>query len=226
MATNGGNLMQRTRCQYFYDIAMPCNKREPGTGCGALEGLNRIHAIFGYSDKCVATYPGDMANALYALDAIVRIKSANGQERTIPVQDFHRLPGDTPEKDNNLQHGELIIAIELPKNNFADKSYYLKVRDRASYAFALVSVAVALEVKNNQIKQVRIVLGSVAHKPWRSTEAENALVGKSANDETFQQAAQIAMKGAKPLAHNTYKIELGKRAIVLALQKAMNGGAA
>lgn len=226
MATNGGNLMQRTRCQYFYDIAMPCNKREPGTGCGALEGLNRIHAIFGYSDKCVATYPGDMANALYALDAIVRIKSANGQERTIPVQDFHRLPGDTPEKDNNLQHGELIIAIELPKNNFADKSYYLKVRDRASYAFALVSVAVALEVKNNQIKQARIVLGSVAHKPWRSTEAENALVGKSANDETFQQAAQIAMKGAKPLAHNTYKIELGKRAIVLALQKAMNGGAA
>ncbi len=226
MATNGGNLMQRTRCQYFYDVAMPCNKREPGTGCGALEGLNRIHAIFGYSEKCVATYPGDMANALYALDAIVRIKSANGQERTIPVQDFHRLPGDTPEKDNNLQHGELIIAIELPKNNFADKSYYLKVRDRASYAFALVSVAVALEVKNNQIKQARIVLGSVAHKPWRSTEAENALVGKSANDETFQQAAQIAMKGAKPLAHNTYKIELGKRAIVLALQKAMNGGAA
>jgi xanthine dehydrogenase YagS FAD-binding subunit len=226
MATNGGNLMQRTRCQYFYDVAMPCNKREPGTGCGALEGLNRIHAIFGYSDKCVATYPGDMANALYALDARVKIRSANGQERTIPVQDFHRLPENNPEKDNNLQHGELIVAIELPKNNFANKSYYLKVRDRASYAFALVSVATALDVNKNQIKQARIVLGSVAHKPWRSLEAENVLVGKPATDETFQQAAQIAMKDAKPLAHNAYKVELGKRAIVLALQKAMSGGTA
>src|SRR5688572_4441908 len=143
MATNGGNLMQRTRCQYFYDTAMPCNKREPGTGCGALEGLNRIHAIFGWSDKCVATYPGDMANALYALDAVVRIRNASGRERTIPVTEFHRLPGDTPERDNNLEHGELIVGIELPKNNFAARSYYLKVRDRASYAFALVSVAAA-----------------------------------------------------------------------------------
>jgi xanthine dehydrogenase YagS FAD-binding subunit len=157
--------MQRTRCQYFYDVAMPCNKREPGTGCGALEGLNRIHAIFGYSEHCVATYPGDMANALYALDARVKVRSTNGQERAIPVQDFHRLPENNPEKDNNLQHGELIVAIEMPKNNFADKSYYLKVRDRASYAFALVSVAAALDVNKNQIKQARIVLGSVAHKP-------------------------------------------------------------
>jgi xanthine dehydrogenase YagS FAD-binding subunit len=225
MATNGGNLMQRTRCQYFYDVAMPCNKREPGTGCGALEGINRIHAIFGYTDKCVATYPGDMANALYALDAVVRIRGANDQERTVPVQDFHRLPGDTPEKDNNLAHGELIVAIEIPKNNFANKSYYLKVRDRASYAFALVSVAAALETKGNQIRQARIVLGSVAHKPWRSFEAEKALTGKPANEETFRQAAEIAMSGAKPLKHNVYKIELGKRAIVLALQRAMNGGA-
>jgi xanthine dehydrogenase YagS FAD-binding subunit len=180
MATNGGNLMQRTRCQYFYDVAMPCNKREPGTGCGALEGINRIHAIFGYSDKCVATYPGDMANALYALDAVVRVRGANGQERTIPIQDFHRLPGDTPEKDTNLQHGELIVAIDIPKSNFADKSYYLKVRDRASYAFALVAVAAALETSGSNIKQARVVLGSVAHKPWRSTEAENALAGKPA----------------------------------------------
>jgi len=218
--------MQRTRCQYFYDVAMPCNKREPGTGCGALEGLNRIHAIFGYSEHCVATYPGDMANALYALDARVKVRSTNGQERAIPVQDFHRLPENNPEKDNNLQHGELIVAIEMPKNNFADKSYYLKVRDRASYAFALVSVAAALDVNKNQIKQARIVLGSVAHKPWRSIEAENALIGKSATVETFQQAAQIAMKDAKPLAHNAYKVELGKRAIILALQRAMNGGAA
>ncbi|MCA1625748.1 MAG: FAD binding domain-containing protein, partial [Acidobacteria bacterium] len=222
----GGNLMQRTRCQYFYDIAMPCNKREPGTGCGALEGINRIHAIFGYSDKCVATYPGDMANALYALDAMVRIRSRNGQERTIPVQDFHRLPGDTPEKDNILQHGELIVAIELPKSNFASKSYYLKVRDRASYAFALVAVATALETSGNNIKQARLVLGGVAHKPWRSMEAENILAGKPATDETFRQAAEIALRGAKPLKHNAYKVELGKRAIILALQRAMNGGAA
>jgi xanthine dehydrogenase YagS FAD-binding subunit len=226
MATNGGNLMQRTRCQYFYDIAMPCNKREPGTGCGALEGINRIHAIFGYSDKCVATYPGDMANALYALDAAVRIRGANGKERIVPVQDFHRLPGDAPERDTNLAHGELIVAIEMPKNNFANKSYYLKVRDRASYAFALVSVAAALETSGNNIKQARIVLGSVAHKPWRVTEAEAALAGKPATEETFHQAADIAMRGAKPLQHNAYKVELGRRAVVLALKRAMNGAAA
>ena len=226
MATNGGNLMQRTRCQYFYDIATPCNKREPGSGCSALEGINRIHAIFGWSDKCVATYPGDMANALYALDAVVRIRSTNGQERTIPVLDFHRLPGDTPQKDTNLEHGELITSIELPKNNFADKSYYLKVRDRASYAFALVSVAAALETSGGSIKQSRIVLGSVAHKPWRSAEAENALNGKPATEETFKAAAEIAMREAKPLRHNAYKVELGKRAIVLALQRALTGGAA
>ena len=225
MATNGGNLMQRTRCQYFYDIAMPCNKRDPGSGCGALQGLNRIHAIFGYSDQCVATYPGDMANALYALDAVVRIRGTNGQERTIPLQDFHRLPGNTPEKDNNLQHGELIVAIEMPKNNFANKSYYLKVRDRASYAFALLSVAAALETSGNTIKQARVVLGSVAHKPWRSPEAEKVLIGKPATETTFQAAAEAAMKDAKPLEHNGYKVELGKRAIVLALQQALTSGA-
>ncbi|MBL1202911.1 MAG: xanthine dehydrogenase family protein subunit M [Nostoc sp. GBBB01] len=224
MATNGGNLMQRTRCQYFYDIAMPCNKREPGSGCGALQGLNRIHAIFGYSDKCVATYPGDMANALSALDAVVRIRGTNGQERTIPIQDFHRLPGDTPEKDNNLQHGELIVAIEMPRNNFADKSYYLKVRDRTSYAFALLAVAAALETRGNNIKQARVVLGSVAHKPWRSGEAERVLIGKTATEETFRAAAEVALKDAKPLEYNGYKVELGKRAIVLALQRAMSGG--
>src|SRR5688572_23699616 len=226
MATNGGNLMQRTRCQYFYDIAMPCNKREPGSGCGALQGLNRIHAIFGYSDKCVATYPGDMANALYALDAIVRIAGRDGKERAIPIQDFHRLPGDTPAKDNNLEHGELIVGIELPKNNFAARSYYLKVRDRASYAFALVSVAAALETNGNNIKQARVTLGGVAHKPWRSMEAERALVGQAATDETFRVAAEATFRDAKPLAHNAYKVELGKRAVVLALQRAMAGGAA
>jgi xanthine dehydrogenase YagS FAD-binding subunit len=220
MATNGGNLLQRTRCQYFYDTAMPCNKREPGTGCGAREGLNRIHAIFGWSEKCVATYPGDMANALYALDAVVRVRDAGGRERTIPVNDFHRLPGDTPEKDNNLQHGELIVAIELPKSNFAKNSYYLKVRDRASYAFALVAVAAALDLDGGTIRQARVVLGSVAHKPWRSREAEAALSGNPASVESFQRAAEAALRDAKPLAHNAYKVELGKRAIVRALMRA------
>jgi xanthine dehydrogenase YagS FAD-binding subunit len=223
MATNGGNLMQRTRCQYFYDTAMPCNKREPGTGCGAREGINRIHAIVGYSEQCVATYPGDMANALYALDAVVRVRGTNGQERTIPINDFHRLPGDQPEKDNNLAHGELITAIELPKSPFAAKSYYLKVRDRASYAFALVSVAAALEMSADKIKSARVVLGSVAHKPWRSSEAEAVLTGGKADEKTFRQAAEAALKDAKPLKHNAYKVELGKRAIVRALERAMNG---
>jgi xanthine dehydrogenase YagS FAD-binding subunit len=220
MATNGGNLMQRTRCQYFYDTSMPCNKREPGTGCGALEGLNRIHAIFGWSDKCVATYPGDMANALYALDAVVRVRGAGGGERTIPVNDFHRLPGDTPEKDNNLDHGELIVAVELPKSNFAKHSHYLKVRDRASYAFALVAVAAALELDGGNVRAARVVLGGVAHKPWRSREAEAALAGEPASEESFSRAAEAALAGAKPLAHNAYKVELGRRAVVRALMRA------
>ena len=220
MATNGGNLMQRTRCQYFYDTAMPCNKREPGSGCGALEGLNRMHAILGWSDKCVATYPGDMATALYALDAVVRLRSADGRDRTLPVNEFHRLPGDTPQQDTNLEHGELIVAIELPKSNFAKNSYYLKVRDRASYAFALVAVAAAVELDGSNIKQARVVLGSVAHKPWRSAEAEAALAGKAASEENFRAAAEVALTGAKPLAHNAYKVELAKRAIVRALLRA------
>jgi xanthine dehydrogenase YagS FAD-binding subunit len=199
---------------------MPCNKREPGTGCGALEGLNRIHAIFGWSEKCVATYPGDMANALYALDAVVKVRGVNGRERTIPVGEFHRLPGDTPEKDNNLAHGELIVAIELPKSNFAKNSYYLKVRDRASYAFALVAVAAALEIEGGTVRQARVVLGGVAHKPWRSAEAEAALTGSPASEESFRRAADAALKDARPLAHNAYKVELGKRAIVRSLMRA------
>lgn len=220
MATNGGNLMQRTRCQYFYDTAMPCNKREPGTGCGAREGLNRIHAILGWSEKCVATYPGDMANALYALEAQVRVRTASGRERSIPIGEFHRLPGDMPEKDNNLEHGELIVAIDLPKSNFANNYYYLKVRDRASYAFALVAVAAALEMDQGTIRQARVVMGGVAHKPWRSAEAEAALSGRPASEENFRKAADAALASAKPLAHNAYKIELGKRAIVRALMRA------
>jgi len=223
MATNGGNLLQRTRCSYFYDVAMPCNKREPGSGCGALEGINRMHAIFGWSDKCVAVYPSDMSIALVALDAIVKVQGTNGAERSIPFADFHRLPGDNPEKDTNLIHGDLITAIELPKNNFAGKSYYLKVRDRASYAFALVSVAAALEMNGSKIKQARIAMGGVAHKPWRALQAEKMLVGKEATEANFRQAAEAEMKNAKPLEHNKFKVELGNRGIVRALQMAMNG---
>lgn len=226
MATNGGNLLQRTRCPYFYEVAMPCNKREPGSGCGALEGINRMHAIFGWSEKCVAVYPSDMAVALAALDAVVRVRKADGQERVIPFADFHRLPGNTPEKDTNLTHGELITAIELPKNNFADRSYYLKVRDRASYAFALISVAAALEMEpsGNRIVQARIAMGGVAHKPWRALKAEQLLVGKEATEANFKLAAEAEMADAKPLEHNAFKVELGKRSLVRALQMAMNGG--
>jgi xanthine dehydrogenase YagS FAD-binding subunit len=226
MATNGGNLLQRTRCNYFYDVAMPCNKREPGTGCGALEGMNRNHAIFGWSDKCVATHPSDMCVALAALDAVVKVSGANGKERSIPFLDFHRLPGDAPEKDNNLAHGELITAIELPpmKTGFAS-SYYLKVRDRASYAFALISVAAVLHLKGGRTSAASsIVLGGVAHKPWRATAAEEVLNGgRAVNDELFKQAAVAAVKDARALMHNKFKIELAQRAIVRALQRASRG---
>ena len=226
MATNGGNLNQRTRCTYFYDTAMPCNKREPGTGCAALEGVNRNHAIFGWSEKCVAVMPSDMCVALVALDAVVKVQQPDGTERAIPFADYHRLPGDTPEIDNNLKHGELITAIELPRNNFAAKSYYLKVRDRASYAFALVSVAAALETDGDKIKNVRLAMGGVAHKPWRATEAEKLLVGREATEANFKAAADAEMKQAKPLEYNKFKVELGRRAIARALMQAMNGGKA
>lgn len=228
MATNGGNLLQRTRCPYFYEVAMPCNKREPGSGCGALEGINRLHAIFGWSEKCVAVYPSDMAVALAALDAVVTVRNPAGQERLIPIADFHRLPGDTPEKDTNLAHGELITAIELSQNPFANHAYYLKVRDRASYAFALISVAAALDMEpsGNRIRQARIAMGGVAHKPWRALQAEKLLVGKEATEANFKLAAEAEMKQARPLSHNTFKVELGKRSIVRALQMALNGGKA
>jgi xanthine dehydrogenase YagS FAD-binding subunit len=222
MATNGGNLLQRTRCAYFYDTAMLCNKREPNSGCGALEGINRMHAIFGWSDKCIAVMPSDMCVALAALDAVVKVQGANGKERSIPFADFHRLPENMPEKDNNLAHGELITAIEIPKNNFAAKSYYVKVRDRASYAFALISVAAALEMNGNKIKQVRVAMGGVAHKPWRAVETEKFLVGKEPTEANFKLAAEAEMKNAKAFEHNKFKIELGRRAIIRALSMAMN----
>ena len=226
MATNGGNLLQRTRCTYFYDVAMPCNKREPNSGCGALEGINRNHAIFGWNEKCVAVYPSDMSIALAALDAVVKVQGKNGKTRSIPFADFHRLPENHPDKDNNLAHDELITSIELPKNNFANKFYYLKIRDRASYAFALISVAAALEVTGTTVKQVRIAMGGVAHKPWRAVQAEKFLVGKPATEANFKLAAEEEMKDAKPLEHNKFKVELGKRAIVRALSQAMNGNKA
>jgi len=184
-----------------------------------------MHAIFGYSEQCVAVHPSDMCIALVALDATVKVQGADGKERSILFADFHRLPGNTPDKDTNLQHGEFITAIELPRNNFADKSYYLKVRDRASYAFALVSVATALEMNGDNIQQARIAMGGVAHKPWRATEAEKFLVGKAATEANFKSAADAEMRNAKPLEHNKFKVELGRRAIVRALQMAMNGGA-
>jgi xanthine dehydrogenase YagS FAD-binding subunit len=227
MATNGGNLMQRTRCAYFYDTATFCNKREPGTGCSAKEGLNRNHAILGWSAACVATHPSDMCVALAALDAVVKVRGTNGAERSIPFADFHRLPGENPEKDNNLAPGDLITSIELPKSPFAARSYYLKVRDRASYAFALVSVAAALETdKAGKILQARIAMGGVAHKPWRSAEAEKVLVGKTAGEAAFKAAAEAAMKDARALSHNGFKVDLGKRAIVRALTRAADGGGA
>jgi len=223
MATNGGNLMQRTRCSYFYDVAMPCNKREPGSGCGAMEGINKNHAIFGWSDKCVAVNPSDMNVALAALDAVITVQGSAGKQRTIPIADFHRLPGDQPQNDNTLEHGELISSIEipLPSSALGSHSYYLKVRDRASYAFALVSVAAGFEVKGGMIQKVGIALGGVSHKPWRAVEAEKLLRGKRPTQDVFVAAAEAEMKNAKPLAHNGFKVELAKRAMILAFRKAL-----
>jgi xanthine dehydrogenase YagS FAD-binding subunit len=219
MATNGGNLLQRTRCYYFYDIATPCNKREPGTGCSAIEGFNRMHAVLGTSDQCIAVHPSDMCVALAALEAVVRVTGKNG-DRAIPFSDFHRLPGDTPEVDTNLRSDEIITSIDLPPKGFADHHAYLKVRDRHSYAFALVSVAAALEMDGNKIKETRLALGGVAHKPWRSREAEELLNGKAATSDNFQAVAEVIMRGAKGFGSNTFKIDLAKRAIVRALKHA------
>jgi len=218
MATVGGNLLQRTRCYYFYDPAFPaCNKRKPGSGCGAIDGYNRIHAILGQSEQCIATHPSDMCVALAALDAIVRVRGPNG-EREIAFGDFHRLPGTTPERDTNLRSDELIIAVDLPAMPFATRSHYLKVRDRASYAFALVSVAAALDLDSNKkIKAARVALGGVAHKPWRANAAEKKLIGQEANEKTFRAAAEAELAPAKGYKYNSFKIELAKRSIVRAL---------
>ncbi|MDB5269257.1 MAG: xanthine dehydrogenase family protein subunit [Hymenobacter sp.] len=219
MATDGGNLMQRTRCYYFYDLATPCNKREPGSGCSAIGGYTRVHAILGTSEHCIATHPSDMCVALAALEATVRVSGPNG-ERTIAFEDFHRLPGDQPERDNTLEPGELITGLDLPEKGFAKNFSYLKLRDRTSYAFALVSVAAALELDGNTITEARLALGGVAHKPWRDKAAEAMLIGQPATADTFRRAAAKVLEGAKGQGTNNFKIELAKRAIVRALKQA------
>ncbi len=224
MATTGGNLLQRTRCYYFYDTATPCNKREPGSGCSARDGLNRIHAILGHSEACIAVHPSDMCVALAALDAEVHVQGPQG-ERRIAFADFHRLPGEAPERDNTLVEGELITAVELPAQGFAAHSSYLKVRDRASYAFALVSVAAALDMEGTTVRSARIAMGGVAHKPWRKAEAEAVLVGRPPDEAAFAAAADALLGGASGFEHNAFKIELGRRAIVRALTDAARGAA-
>jgi xanthine dehydrogenase YagS FAD-binding subunit len=220
MATVGGNLLQRTRCYYFTDPAFKqCNKREPGSGCAAIDGFNRLHAILGASDSCIATNPSDMAVALVALDATVRLAGPDG-ERALPVAEFHRLPGDEPQFDSVIRQGELIVAIDLPPSPFAAHSHYVKVRDRASYAFALVSVAAALDLQDGAVRDLRLVLGGVAHKPWRAVEAEDLLRGRALDEAVMKRAAAAAVAGARPHQHNAFKVELAQRAIVRALRTA------
>ncbi|MNK82248.1 4-hydroxybenzoyl-CoA reductase subunit beta [compost metagenome] len=221
MATNGGNLLQRTRCYYFYDVNTPCNKREPGTGCSAIKGYNRIHAILGHSENCIAVFPSDMCVALSALDAVVNISGPDG-DRTLQFSDFHRLPEATPDIDNNLKKGEMITGIDLPEKGFSENYSYLKLRDRASYSFALVSVATGLDIENGKIRDARIALGGVSHKPWRVKEAEDFLVGRELTRENFSVAADIILKGATGFEHNSFKIDLAKKAIVRNCLMALN----
>ena len=220
MASNGGNLLQRTRCPYFFEVSMPCNKREPGSGCGAKDGMNAVHAIFGYSEQCIAVHPSDMCVALAAIEATVEVQQPGGGSRMIAFTDFHRLPGDQPEKDTNLQPGELISAIHLPKAIFSDHYYYLKIRERSSYAFALLSVAAGLQLNNGVITKAGLAMGGVAHKPWKLTKAEAFLAGKKPTQENFEAAAKLEMIDAKPFKENKYKVEMGTRAIVRALTQA------
>ncbi len=224
MATNGGNLLQRTRCPYFFETSMPCNKREPGSGCGALKGMNAQHAIFGYSDKCIATHPSDMCVALAAIGAKVEVQQPDGNSRTIDFTDFHRLPGDHPEKDTNLEPGELITHIHLPKPVLSNHYAYIKIRERSSYAFALVSVAAGFQIENGKISNIGLAMGGVAHKPWKLTEAEEFLLGKKPTEANFKKAADLAMKDAKPFEDNAYKVPMGKNAIVRALMQAKEIG--
>lgn len=221
-ATTGGNLLQRTRCYYFYDEGTPCNKREPGSGCPAMTGVNRIHAILGASDTCIATHPSDMCVALAALEATVQVEGPNGR-RSIPFGEFHRLPGDEPQRDTTLRHGEIVLSVDLPDEDFSKHYTYLKLRDRLSYAFALVSVAAALEMDGDTIRTARLALGGVAHRPWRNAEAEGRLQGQPATEQTFREAADVILAEARPYAHNAFKVELARRAIVRGLSQAAAG---
>jgi len=217
MATTGGNLLQRTRCYYFRDVNYACNKRDPGSGCAALDGYNRIHAVLGGSDHCVAVHPSDMAVAMMALEATVHTSSPKGG-RALALNEFYLVPRDTPQKENVLEPGELITHVTLPAMAEGTRSFYIKLRDRAQYEFALASVAAVVRVNGKHIERARLALGGVATKPWRSMEAERALEGKTANRETFERAADAAMAGAKPLQYNGFKVELGKMAVVRALE--------
>jgi xanthine dehydrogenase YagS FAD-binding subunit len=217
LATTGGNLLQRTRCVYFQDVSMPCNKREPGSGCSAIGGYIRNHAILGASEHCVATHPSDMAVAMAALDAVVRTSGPDG-EREIPLIELHRLPGEEPQRDTVLEHGELTTAVDLPPLEFATNSRYRKVRDRVSYAFALVSVAAALDVEDGIVRDVRIALGGVAHKPWRATKAEDALRGEQATEDNFRAAAEAELSGAEPLRDNAFKVPMARNTLVAVLR--------
>jgi xanthine dehydrogenase YagS FAD-binding subunit len=223
MATVGGNIMQRTRCYYFYDEASKCNKRSPGSGCDAIDGFNRIHAILGTSEHCIATQPSDMCVALAALDATVRVNGPAGA-RKIPFNDFHLLPGSTPQVETVLKIGELITSVELPPLAFAAQSRYCKVRDRASFSFALVSVAAALEIANGEICNVRLALGGVAPKPWRAYRAEKVMAGAKASRETFQRAAEAELRDARGYGYNIFKIELAKRIIASTLSELAEAG--
>jgi xanthine dehydrogenase YagS FAD-binding subunit len=222
MASTGGNLLQRTRCAYFYDTATPCNKRTPGSGCSAIDGHNRMHAILGTSDACIATHPSDMCVAMALLGAAVHVTGPAG-DRMIPFANFHRLPGDTPQRETNLAAGEIITAVQLPPQGFARNYTYLKIRDRLSYAFALVSVAAGLELDGDTIKEGRFALGGVAHKPWRDAQAEAALHGQPANAATFERAADVLLRDARGYKHNRFKIDLARRCIVRALTQAARG---
>lgn len=220
MASIGGNVLQRTRCGYFRDTAFPCNKREPGTGCPALEGDNRNLAILGTSEACIATsYPGDLAVALTALDAVLTLENAKGKQRQVPITKFYLLPGTTPQRETVLEADELIVAVTIPQTAAARKSKYLKVRDRASYAYALVSAAVGLEVQGGTIRSARVALGGVGAQPWRCSDAEKMLVGKPATEATFRAAAEVALRGAKPREHNAYKVEMAQNTLVRALSE-------
>ncbi len=216
MASMGGNLLQRTRCGYFRDVSTPCNKRQPGSGCPAIDGWNRTHAILGTSSSCVATHPSDLAVALVALDASILLQSGNN-DRLVKLDDFYRVPGDTPDRENQLNPGELITEIRVPRLPWARRSAYLKIRDRESYEFALTSVAVALDVDANNVRDARVAVGGVGTKPWNLPKVRDALIGRPSNQQTFEAAAKLAAEGAKPLRHNAFKVELVQRTVVRAL---------